>query len=94
MLHSRMNRSNVVALVSLLRLTLASMAHKVYSATMASKKIRNKRIDIRIAHALAAVLVALGFFQAAVSSLAAFHEYKDIELRLSEDDFMRARGPG
>ncbi|HAE21565.1 MAG TPA: hypothetical protein DCG47_04480 [Spirochaetaceae bacterium] len=86
-----MNRSNVVALVSLLRLTLASMAHKVYSATMASKKIRNKRIDIRIAHALAAVLVALGFFQAAVSSLAAFHEYKDIELRLSEDDFMRAR---
>ncbi len=58
---------------------------------MAVTRIRATRIDTRIAHVLAAVLLALGFFQAAISSLAAFHEYKAIEHRLSEDDYERAR---
>jgi diguanylate cyclase (GGDEF)-like protein len=86
-----MNSSDPVAIVSLLRAKLASTAYKDYNNAMAIKKIRNARIDVRIAHALAAVLLALGFFQAALASFAAFHEYKEIELRLSEEDFFQAR---
>ncbi len=58
---------------------------------MAAKKIRDARIDVRIANALAAVLLALGLAQAAISSLAAYHEYKEIEHRLSEEDLDGAR---
>jgi diguanylate cyclase (GGDEF)-like protein len=90
-LHTFRNSSETVAIVSLLRAKLASTAYTGYNGLMAIKRIRNTRIDVRIAHALAAVLIALGFFQAALASFAAFHEYEAIELRLSEEDFFQAQ---